>query len=212
MAKVFDGIDERMRAWLDRQAMFFVGSAPLSADGHVNISPKGMRGTFQVIDEHTVAYLDLTGSGIETMAHLRENGRIVLMFCAFDGPPRIVRLWGRGTAYPAGSAEFGALLAGVRGAHPGARAVVRVAVSRVADSCGYAVPLMSLTDERDLLHRWAGRKDPDELERYRRDHNATSIDGLPGWPADPAGVPATPSATPGSRPSGEPRPAPVSRA
>lgn len=181
MGTLYDGIDEKLRGWLERQPVFFVATAPLTPDGHVNLSPKGLHGTFRVLDERTVAYLDLTGSGVETLAHLRENGRITLMFCAFDGPPRIVRLWGRGEAVLPGHAEFAGLAAGFP-KHPGTRSVVRVALTRVADSCGFAVPRMTLAGERDLLDRSHASKTPEKLERYRRQRNAASIDGLPGWP------------------------------
>jgi hypothetical protein len=180
MGKLFDGIDAALQSWLEAQAVFFVGTAPLAGDGHVNVSPKGTSGTFRVLDEHTVAYLDLTGSGIETLAHLRENGRITLMFCAFEGPPRIVRLWGSGEAIPLGHEEFPGL-AGLFTQHPGARSVIRVRLTRVGDSCGYAVPLMSLDGERDILDRANGRKTEEQLAAYRADRNAVSIDGLPGW-------------------------------
>jgi hypothetical protein len=135
------------------------------------------------LDEHTVAYLDLTASGIETIAHLRENGRITLMFCAFDGPPNIVRLWGTGEAVFPSSPEFAALAAGFP-PRPGIRSVIRVNVTRVGDSCGYAVPRMSLDAERDILDLHNIKKGPEKLVEYRADRNATSIDGLPGWPED----------------------------
>src|SRR5690348_4811336 len=106
MGTIFDAITEHHRAWIARQPMFFVATAPLSADGHVNVSPKGPIGSFRVVDDHTVAYLDVNGSGIETIGHLRENGRIVVMFCAFDGPPRILRLHGRGEVVPATDPRF----------------------------------------------------------------------------------------------------------
>jgi hypothetical protein len=163
--------------------VFFVATAPLAGDGHVNVSPKGTLGTFRVLDRDTVAYLDLTGSGAETLAHLRENGRITLMFCAFDGPPNIIRIWGRGSAVLPSHPEF-AELAGAFPEHPGIRSVIRVQVGRVADSCGYAVPRMSLDSERDVLDRYNGKKGPQKLAAYRVQHNAQSIDGLPGWPLD----------------------------
>src|SRR6059058_3779379 len=102
MGRVYDGIDERLAAWIARQPLFFVATAPLAGDGHVNVSPKGPIGSLRVLDDHTVAYLDVTGSGAETIAHLRENGRIVVMLCAFEGPPKILRLHGRGEAVQAG--------------------------------------------------------------------------------------------------------------
>jgi Pyridoxamine 5'-phosphate oxidase len=157
--------------------LFFVATAPLSGEGHVNLSPKG-GDTLRVLDERTVAYLDLTGSGAETIAHLRENGRITLMVCAFSGPPQIVRLYGRGEVLEPGDDGFD----GLRDLFPelpGARAVIRVAVERVGSSCGYAVPHMAYEGERTRLLEWAEKKGPEGLVEYRADKNATSIDGLP---------------------------------
>src|SRR3954451_24612405 len=106
MGKVFDEIDEKLAAWIGRQRMFFVGTAPSGADGHVNVSPKGPIGSLRILDPRTVAYLDVVGSGAETIAHLRDNGRIVVMLCAFEGPPRILRLPGRGEALPPDAIDF----------------------------------------------------------------------------------------------------------
>src|SRR4029453_5565964 len=145
MAKVFNAIDGRLAAWIARQRMFFVATAPSGAGGHVNVSPKGPIETLRVLDEHTVAYLDLVGSGAETVAHLHDNGRIVVMLCAFEGPPRIVRLHGRGTVLEADAIEFPA----ANGHLPEQRrTVIRVDVERIADSCGFGVPLMSYEGER----------------------------------------------------------------
>jgi hypothetical protein len=188
VAKVLDGIDDKLARWLQRQPVFFVATAPLAGDGHVNLSPKGTLGTFRVLDRDTVAYLDLTGSGAETLAHLRENGRITLMFCAFDGPPNIIRLWGSGSAVLPSSADFAPLVAGFP-PHPGIRSVIRVAVSRVADSCGYAVPRMSLDAERDVLDLHNAKKGTAKLATYRVERNAESIDGLPAWPLDEPAIP-----------------------
>jgi hypothetical protein len=188
MGKLHDGIDGRMAGWLQRQPVFFVATAPLGADGHVNVSPKGTLGTFRVLDRDTVAYLDLTGSGAETLAHLRENGRITLMFCAFDGPPNIVRLWGTGEPVLPSAPDFAELVAGFP-PHPGVRAVIRVAVQRVQDSCGYAVPRMELVAERDVLDLHNTRKGVDGLVRYRVERNAVSLDGLPAWPVTEPPVP-----------------------
>ena len=183
-----DGIDDRLAGWLERQPVFFVATAPLGADGHVNVSPKGARGTFRVLDRDTVAYLDLTGSGAETIAHLRENGRVTLMFYAFEGRPTIVRLSGRGTPVLPSADSFDSLVAGFP-PHPGTRSVIRVEVTRVADSCGYAVPRMSLEAERDVLDLHNSKKGPQRLAEYRVDRNAVSIDGLPAWPLDEPVVP-----------------------
>jgi len=182
VGRTYDAVDDRLRAFLVRQPMFFVATAPLAADGHVNVSPKGMRGTFRVLDNRRVAYLDLTGSGIETVAHLRENGRITLMFCAFEGPPRIVRLHGTGRAVVPGDDEFDALAPGFA-AIEGTRSVIVVDVTRIADSCGYAVPRLDYVGERDNLVHWAETRGAGGLEAYRRERNAESIDGLPGLPA-----------------------------
>lgn len=181
MGKVYDAIDEPLQRWIARQHVFFVATAPLDPDGHVNVSPKGLD-SFRVLDGTTVAYLDLTGSGVETIAHLRDNGRICVMFCAFDGPPRIVRLHGRGRVVERGHAGFEEAAA----AFPprrGARSVITVSVERVSDSCGYAVPLMAYERDRDRLDQWADARDDAALEEYRATKNVASIDGLPGLAA-----------------------------
>lgn len=192
MGKTYDAIDDRLRGFLERQPVFFVATAPLAAEGHVNLSPKGLD-TFRVLGPRSVAWLDLGGSGVETIAHLRENGRIVLMFCAFEGPPRIVRLHGRGEAILPGHVEFDALAKQLP-ARDAVRSVVRIAVERIADSCGYGVPRMTFDAERTQLPEWVARKTPEELAEYRRRNNAESLDGLPGIDAAPpraaaAGVP-----------------------
>ena len=195
MGRTYDGIDPRLTAWLLRQPMFFVATAPLAADGHVNLSPKGLAGTFAVLDEHRVAYVDLTGSGIETIAHLRENGRIVFMFCAFAGPPRIVRLHGRGQVHLPGTDGFDGL-ASLFPSLPGVRAVIEVEVTRVADSCGYAVPEMDYVRDRTrLTYSLGARESEDTLAKYQRDKNAASLDGLPGLPGvrSPARAPRSPA-------------------
>ena len=178
MGKVHETINDRLRDFIKSQHVYFVGTAPLEADGHINLSPKGHRDTFAVLDERTVAYLDLTGSGAEALAHLRQNGRIVVMFCAFDGPPNIVRLHGRGTVHTPDDEGWSSLVAHFP-PRQGVRAVVTVDVTRVSDSCGFAVPLYDHLGDRDLLESWASRKSDDELATYRATKNATSIDGLP---------------------------------
>ncbi|HVQ88883.1 MAG TPA: pyridoxamine 5'-phosphate oxidase family protein [Actinomycetes bacterium] len=182
MGKVLEQIDDRLLEFIQRQHLYFVGTAPSSDDGHINLSPKGHADTFSVVDQHTVAYLDLTGSGAESIAHLRENGRIVIMFCAFDGPPQIVRLHGRGRVVTPGDDEWAGLFDRFPD-RPGARAIVVVDVTRISDSCGQAVPLYDYVADRDLLYRWAERKSDEQLDEYHRTRNATSIDGLPGLPA-----------------------------
>ncbi len=179
MGKVYDGIDAKLSAWMTAQPMFVVATAPLDEDGLINVSPKGMSGTFAVIDEHQVAYLDLTGSGVETIAHLRQNGRIVIMFTAFDGRPNIVRLHGTGTVLLPHDPRFAELLPRFS-EHPGVRSIISVAVLRVSDSCGYAVPQMAFVDDRRVLDLSNAKKGEDGLARYRREKNSASLDGLPG--------------------------------
>jgi hypothetical protein len=180
MAKTFDGIDDRLGAWIAAQPMFFVATAPLAADGHVNVSPKGLAGTFVVLAPRSIAWLDLTGSGIETVAHVRENGRITVMFCAFSGPPRIVRLHGRGSVLVPGDDGF-EVLADRFPPLPGVRSIITVDVDRVSDSCGFGVPLMTFDGERDDMAKWAQRKGPEGIAEYHRTRNAESIDGLAGY-------------------------------
>lgn len=177
MSGIHDVIDDELAAFLRRQPVFFVATAPLAADGHVNLSPKGLD-SFAILGPREVAYLDLTGSGAETIAHVRENGRITIMACAFEGPPRIVRLHGRADvvlpadpAWPALRANFGDL--------PGVRSIVRVRVDRIATTCGYAVPRMRLEGPRDQLQRWVAHQGEDGLRAYRAEHNQRSLDGLP---------------------------------
>lgn len=164
--------------------MFFVATSPLAAAGHLNLSPRGTVGTFAVLDEQTFAWLDLTGSGSETIAHLRENGRIVVMLCAFDGPPQIVRLHGTGRVVLPEDAEWNEL-APRFAAKPGARAVIVVDVTRVSDSCGYAVPKLAYVEDRDLLDRWTEKKGAAKLAAYRAEKNTRSIDGLPAIDVTP---------------------------
>ena len=177
MGRSFPSLSPALADAVRGAPLFFVATAPLSGDGHVNVSPKG-GDTLRVLDERTVAYLDLTGSGAETIAHLKENGRITLMVCAFSGPPQIVRMYGRGEVLEPGSDDFDALRDGFPDL-PGARAVIRVAVERVGSSCGYAVPLMTYEGERTRLNEWAEAKGPEGLVEYRAGKNARSIDGLP---------------------------------
>ncbi len=177
LGKTFEEIDAGLTEWIGKQPLFFVSTAPLAADGHVNCSPKGLD-SLRVVGPREVAWLDLTGSGAETIAHLKENGRIVLMFCAFSGPPRIVRLHGMGTVLEAGGAGFEALRDEFPPL-PGARSIIRVAVTRIADSCGYAVPRMRLEGDRDVLERWAEKRGEAGLVSYRQRNNARSLDGLP---------------------------------
>ena len=179
MGKVFQGIDTKLEKWIAKQKMFFVATAPRVDGGLVNCSPKGMD-TFRVLDRHTVAYLDLTGSGIETVAHVEENGRIVIMMCAFEGAPRIVRFHGQGSISRRGTQDYEERL------HhfpelPGRRSIVTIAVKRIADSCGYSVPLYEYRGDREALTRWAEKKGSDGISRYVAEKNTESLDGLPGF-------------------------------
>ncbi|MDZ8171259.1 pyridoxamine 5'-phosphate oxidase family protein [Microbacterium xanthum] len=177
MGKTFDGIDDTLAAWITDQHMFFVATAPLSAQGRVNLSPRGLD-SLSILDERTVAWLDLTGSGAETIAHVRENGRITVMFCSFDARPRIVRLHGRGRIVLPGDDLFARVEAEHPG-HVGARAVIVVDVERASDSCGWGVPQMDFVAERDIIRPWAQKKGADGLATYREANNTTSLDGLP---------------------------------
>jgi hypothetical protein len=180
MGKVFEQIDGKLATWMQAQHLFFVASAPLAAEGHVNVSPKGDLRWFRVLDPHEVAYLDFVGSGAETIAHARENGRIVVMFCAFDGPPRIVRLYGRASVVLPGDTGFAELAACFDPPEHAVRSVIRVAVERIADSCGYGVPLMRFDGKRTQYEQWVDKKMRDGgLDDYVAEKNAESIDGLP---------------------------------
>lgn len=177
MGRTFATIPDHLAEWMGAQPVYFVATAPLSADGHVNVSPKG-DDTFRVISPTEVAYLDLTGSGAETIAHTRENGRLTIMFCSFDAKPLILRLYGQGTTVLPGEPGWDALAPRFP-ERAGARAIVRLAVDRVQTSCGYAVPRMDLVAPRTRLDDWATGKTDDQLAAYRTEKNTTSIDGLP---------------------------------
>ena len=179
MGKLHATIEADLRDWIEAQHVFFVATAPSAGDGHVNCSPKG-GDRLRVLGPTTVAYLDRTGSGIETVAHVRENGRIVLMLCAFEGPPRIVRLHGRGRVLVAGGAEFASAVAVFGEIGLGARAIVMAELDRISDSCGFGVPLYRYEGERETLGKWAEKKGEEGVAAYVREKNAHSIDGLPG--------------------------------
>jgi hypothetical protein len=181
VGKTYDQLDERLQSWIADQRMFFVATAPSGSGGHVNLSPKGHADTLAILDERTVAYLDLTGSGAETIAHLRDNGRITLMFCAFSGPPKILRLHGQGRVIRPGDDRWEDLAARFP-TRRGARAVVVVDKERIADSCGYAVPRYRYAGQRDLLDQWTQARDDATLAAYRAQRNSTSIDDLPALP------------------------------
>lgn len=186
MAETFSELDERLSGFIAEQHVFFVATAPASPDGLVNVSPKGLD-TLRILDPVTVAYLDLTGSGIETAAHVRENGRICLMFCAFEGPPRVLRLHGRGEILESGDPGFAELYP-LFPPRESARAIVRVHVTRISTSCGYGVPLLDYRGDRETLELLWRRRAGDILD-YRRDRNAVSVDGLPGLERKPAWPP-----------------------
>ncbi len=177
MGKFFDSISDDLAGWIQAQHLFFVGSAPLSAEGHVNLSPKG-QDCFRILSPNRVAYLDLTGSGNETSAHLLENARITFMFCAFVGPPRILRLYGKGRVILPDSAEWDDLSPQFT-LIPGVRQIVIADIHAVQTSCGYAVPLMDYVAERDTLIKWAEHKGADGLSAYWDEKNMHSIDQLP---------------------------------
>jgi Pyridoxamine 5'-phosphate oxidase len=179
MGAVHESMTEALQAWILRQHMFFVATAPLSQDQFVNVSPKALPNTFAILNETTVAYLDLTGSGIETVAHLRENGRVTLMWCAFDGPPRIVRIHGRGEVVLAADPRWPELI-GRFGEFRAARAIIVVSAERISDSCGYSVPLYTYESDRTRLVDWAQAKSDQEIVDYRVAKNTVNIDGLPG--------------------------------
>jgi hypothetical protein len=191
VGQIYPELDQRLVSFITSQPVFFVATAPCldpsGQGGHVNLSPKGYRDTFAVLDPHTVAYLDLTGSGAETIAHLRQNGRITLMFCSFGPAPKIVRIYGTGRVVLPGDPDWAGLadrFGDGSGAAAGPdrgnqRAIIVVTADRISDSCGYAVPVMELTRERDLLTRWSERRSAADLAAYRVEHNTESIDGLP---------------------------------
>ena len=177
MAKTYERIDDRLKRFMAEQPMFFVATAPATA-GHVNVSPKGYQDSFAVLDDHTVAYLDLYGSGAETIAHLRENGRITVMFCSFARNSNIVRLFGTGRVVRPDDAEFESLKGHFGLRHPGIRTIIVIDVDRIADSCGYAVPYMELVGERPVLDDLHGRRTDEEWAGRITGPNAKSIDGL----------------------------------
>lgn len=178
MGQLHDQIDDRLREFIAAQHVFFVATAPLSANGHVNLSPKGLD-SFRVLGPRLVGYVDYTGSGVETIAHIRENARLTILFCAFEGPPKILRLYGRGRVIEPTDAEYAARV-GAFSLAATARALVLLEVTRIADSCGFAVPLFEYRGERDQLPRWCERKGESGLRVYQREKNALSLDGLPG--------------------------------
>lgn len=184
MARFFDCLDEPLRRFIEAQPIFFVASA--TADSRINLSPKGLKDTLAVLDPRRVAYLDLTGSGNETAAHLHHDGRLTLMVCSFDANPRILRLYGRGHVVRPGDPRFAALRLRFATDHPGERQIVVLDIESVQTSCGFAVPRMDLVAERDTLDAWAERKGPAGLAAWRAEKNAVSIDGLAVDPDEPS--------------------------
>lgn len=183
MGKLYEAIDDSIRHFIEAQPVFFVGTAPLDREGHVNVSPKGLD-TLRILGPRTIAYLDLTGSGIETVSHLKENGRIVLMFCAFQGPPRILRVHGRGRVVESKDAEFEALACNFPSLE-GKRSVIIVDILRIADSCGFGVPLLKFEAQRNQLTAWASRLGPEKMAAYRQEKNSESIDSMRGLESQP---------------------------
>lgn len=192
MGKVYDEIDDGLRAFIEAQRLFFVATAPLDAAGHVNVSPKGLD-TLRILGPRQVAYLDYIGSGAETIGHLKENGRIVVMLCALDGRSKVVRLHGVGEVLEPMSAAYQRLRS-LFPVHPPDRAIIRISVSRISVSCGFGVPMYRFEGERSELIEWSERKGADGLRQYQRTRNATSIDGLPAitWLPQPE-TPGEPS-------------------
>jgi hypothetical protein len=185
MGKVYERIEPRLRTFIEEQKVFFVASAPLAGDGHVNLSPKGRDGTLVVLDDLTLAYLDFGGSHAETVAHLRENGRVTLMWCAFSGPPKVLRIHGRGEPVFRDDPRWPELIGHFAAADgPGARAIILVHAVMVSDSCGFAVPFMDYREERPTHAAYFGRKSEPEFAEYcaSKPHNGASIDGLPALP------------------------------
>lgn len=187
MGKTFEYIDDGLRTFIDKQHVFFTATAPLAADGHVNLSPKGIAGSFAVLDDSTVGYLDLGGSGAETIAHLRENGRITVMWCAFEGPPRIVRIHGRGTPVFRDDPRWPELLPHFTQEmrqRTDLRAVITVKAERISDTCGFAVPFMDHREDRPLHTQRFARETADSFAQYceKKEHVGVSLDGLPGLP------------------------------
>jgi hypothetical protein len=183
MGKVYEALEGRLLDFVNSQPVFFVATAPDGPGGHINLSPKGGRGTLLVLGPRTVAYLDYTGSGVETTAHLRQNGRITVMWCAFAGPPKIVRVHGRGEPVFPDDPRFADLVAQFE-VDPmlGLRSVIVIEAERISDSCGYGVPFMDYVGERSTMRQWADNKGPEKIAKYQLEKNSTSLDGLPGLP------------------------------
>lgn len=178
MSKPNNSISQELKAWIEKQKIFFVSTAPLSENGHVNCSPKGLD-SLRVLNEHCVAYQDLVGSGIETIAHIQENKRLTIMFCAFDGPPKIIRLYGHGEVITPDHEQFSEMQAMFK-PHAGTRAYIKLNIHRINDSCGYSVPLYEFKKDRDVLDKWVAHKGQDGIRQYIKENNQKSLDGLTG--------------------------------
>jgi hypothetical protein len=183
MGKIFESVDDKLADWIDKQHIFFVGTAPSGAEGSINVSPKGLAGTFAILGPRQAGYLDYTGSGVETIAHLRDNGRIVFMFCAVEGPPRIVRLHGTGRVVLTDDPEFETLRPHFgKERTRGQRSIIVADLTRISDSCGFSLPLMDYRADRDVLDKVQLHNGDDYYPPYWETKNARSIDGLPGMP------------------------------
>ena len=185
MSKTYPALTSELKTWIAQQPLFFLASAPLQADGHINLSPRGLD-SLRIINDQELVILDFTGSGNETAAHLHENARLTVMLCAFSGDPKILRLYGHGEvirpgqpAWPAHRALFEPVLAGVR-------QLFVLKLDRIQTSCGFGVPLMDFVAQRDMLLEWARKKGPDGITTYQLNKNARSIDGLPAPGLDPS--------------------------
>ena len=190
MGKTYEAIDNKLQRWIERQHLFFVATAPLAEAGLINCSPKGLD-TLKVLDPHTLMYLEYTGSGAETIAHIRENGRLLIMLCAFEGPPKIYRFYGSGEVIPTNDAQFHPLAAHFDRDLTGVRSIVRLHVERIADSCGFGVPEYTYRGERSALSKYASEKGEAAMAEYRMNKNLVSVDGLPALTPQEAAALAT---------------------
>jgi hypothetical protein len=177
MAKLFESLTEQLQEFIATQHLFFVGTAPLNSTGHVNLSPKGLD-CFRILSPHRVGYLDLTGSGNETSAHLQENGRITFLFCAFNEPPCILRLYGKGYVILPNSPDWDSTYS-LFPQLPGTRQIIVADIERVQTSCGFGVPLYEYQGQRQILVDWASKKGEEGVREYQQKKNLISIDGLP---------------------------------
>ncbi len=178
MGKEYTEINAKIQTWIERQRIFFVATAPLSGDGLVNCSPKGLD-SLRVLGPREMGYVDTGGSGIETVSHLKENRRIVIMMCALEGPPKIYRFYGKGMVLEPHEDMFAETLARFP-QQPAARNIIMVDVERIIDSCGYGVPLYEFRKDRNSLANYFAKQSDDEILAYRARRNSTSLDGLPG--------------------------------